>query len=200
MDSYHHGNLKADLLAKARVLIEKSPSGEAPSLRELARQAGVSPTAVYHHFPSKEDLLAEVGAALLEELLAVWEPLGIEDLGYAYLQFFRDHPTALGLLFGPKLRKVPRIRLLQERAYAILVSRLPPSPDGQPDHTAGLALWALVQGLAHLYAAGALGSDPVECPGGPALWYQEPKSVLAALAPLLQRMLTPGASDESSFS
>lgn len=189
MDSYHHGNLRADLLARARVLIEQSPAGEAPSLRELARWAGVSPTAVYHHFPSKEDLLAEVGASLLEELMTQWESLTLEELGPAYLRFFRNHPSALSLVFGPRLRKVPRIRDLQDQAYLALVTRLPPRPDGEPNHEAGLAVWALVQGLAHLYAAGALGADPQECPGGPDLWYQEPEAVLVALTPLINKML-----------
>ncbi|MFH2114481.1 MAG: TetR/AcrR family transcriptional regulator [Spirochaetota bacterium] len=188
MDAYHHGNLKADLLTRARTMIETVP-GAAPSLRELARQAGVSATAVYHHFPSKEDLLAEVGASLLEELMADWDRLTLEELGQAYLGFFRSHPSALGLVFGPRLRKVPRIRELQDKAYTALIERLPPGPDG-PDHRAGLAVWALVQGLAHLYADGALGADPEECPGGPALWYQEPPAVMAALAPLLEKMLT----------
>lgn len=191
MDTYHHGNLKADLLARAKALIEASPSGELPSLRELARQVGVSPTAVYHHFPAKEDLMTEVGASLLEELMAGWEGLTLEELGPAYLEFFRRHPSALGLIFGPRLRKVPRIRDLQDRAYQSLVERLPPGPQGEPDHRVGLALWALVQGLAHLYAAGALGADPAECPGGPELWYQEPPAIIEALAPLLDRLVKP---------
>lgn len=188
MDAYHHGNLKADLLIRARALIETNP-GEAPSLRELARQAGVSATAVYHHFPSKEDLLAEVGASLLEELMSGWESLTLEEIGPAYLGFFRRHPSALGLVFGPRLRKVPRIRDLQDKAYAALVGRLPPGPDGQPNHPVGLAIWAMVQGLAHLYASGTLGADPVVCPGGPDLWYQEPEVVMTTLAPLLDKLL-----------
>lgn len=189
MDTYHHGNLKAELLTRARAMIEATGTAEAPSLRELARQTGVSPTAVYHHFASKEELLAAVGADLLEELLAVWEPLSLEEMGPAYLTFFRAHPTALGLLFGPRLRQVPRVRELQDRAYEALVRRLPPGPGG-PDHAAGLALWALVQGLAHLYSAGVLGSDPEVCPGGPGLWYQEPAAVMTALAPRIEKLLS----------
>lgn len=191
MDSYHHGNLKADLVARARVLVEASATAEPPSLRELARQAGVSATAVYHHFASKDDLLTEVAVAMLSDLVANWRTLGLAALGPAYLRFFRDHPQALGLLFGARLRAVPRVRQLQDEAYAALVGQLPPTPEGQPDHGAGLFVWALVQGLAHLFAAGALGAEREDCPGGPDLWYQEPEAVLAALSPFLDKALAP---------
>jgi len=191
MDSYHHGNLRADLVSRARALVEGN-SSEVPSLRELARQAGVSPTAVYHHFPSKEDLLAEVATQMLEDLVSSWHGLSLPSLGPAYLRYFRDHPSALGLLFGPRLRSVPRIRELQDQAYQALVGQLPPTPEGTADHRAGLLVWALVQGLAHLFSTGALGADAVECPGGPDLWYQEPEQVLETLAPLLDRMVRPG--------
>lgn len=189
MDSYHHGNLRADLVSRARALVEGSPSAEVPSLRELARQAGVSATAVYHHFPSKEDLLAEVATQMLEDLVSSWQSLSLSSLGPAYLRYFRDHPSALGLLFGSRLRSAPRIRELQDQAYQALVGQLPPTAEGTADHRAGLLVWALVQGLAHLFSTGALGAHVAECPGGPDLWYQEPEAVLEALAPLMDKIL-----------
>lgn len=189
MDSYHHGNLRADLIARARALVENSPTAEAPSLRELARQAGVSATAVYHHFSSKEDLLAEVAVAILEDLVQNWRGLSLAALGPAYLRYFRDHPSSLGLVFGSRLRALPRIRELQDQAYQALVGQLPRTAKGELDHEAGLVVWALVQGLAHLFATGALGADPEDCPGGPELWYREPEAVLEALAPTLDKLL-----------
>lgn len=188
MDTYHHGNLKAELLTLARTVLEAT--GEAPSLRELARRAGVTPTAVYHHFASKEVLLAEVAESWLEELLASWEGLSLEAMGETYLGFFRAHPPALGLLFGTGVTRTPRLQALQERAYAALVHRIP-RRDGGLDHTTGLAFWALIQGLAHLYTTGVLGADPEACPGGPELWYQDPQPLLAALGPVFDRLLAP---------
>jgi len=46
--TYHHGDLRAALVAAGLAMLE---AGEPFSLRALARQAGVSPTAPYRHFP-----------------------------------------------------------------------------------------------------------------------------------------------------
>src|SRR4029434_3221836 len=56
---YHHGNLRQALLNGAIDLIaEGGPT--AFTLREVARQAGVSHNAPYRHFHDKDDLIAAV--------------------------------------------------------------------------------------------------------------------------------------------
>ncbi len=55
---YHHGNLRQALIDAALELItEKGPTGF--TLSEAAKQAGVTPAAVYRHFEGREDLIAE---------------------------------------------------------------------------------------------------------------------------------------------
>ena len=55
---YHHGNLRQTLVDTALLLIEtKGPTGF--TLFEVAKNAGVAPAAVYHHFVSRNDLTAE---------------------------------------------------------------------------------------------------------------------------------------------
>lgn len=55
---YHHGNLRQALVDAALELItEKGPTGF--TLSEAAKQAGVTPAAVYRHFEGREDLIAE---------------------------------------------------------------------------------------------------------------------------------------------
>ena len=55
---YHHGNLREALVNSCLKLIEeKGPTGF--SLSEAAREAGVTPAAVYRHFAGREDLIAE---------------------------------------------------------------------------------------------------------------------------------------------
>ncbi|MGB1907401.1 MAG: TetR/AcrR family transcriptional regulator, partial [Spongiibacter sp.] len=50
--SYHHGDLRSELLdAAARLLREEGEAGL--SMRRLAQELGVSRTAPYHHFADK---------------------------------------------------------------------------------------------------------------------------------------------------
>src|ERR1700733_7896727 len=60
-DSYHHGALREALLTASLQLIEAEGIG-AVSLRRVAREAGVSPGAPYHHFPDRASLLAALSA------------------------------------------------------------------------------------------------------------------------------------------
>ena len=55
---YHHGNLRQALVEAALALItEKGPQGF--TLSEAAKEAGVTPAAVYRHFAGRDDLIAE---------------------------------------------------------------------------------------------------------------------------------------------
>ena len=55
---YHHGNLRQALVDAALMLIEqRGPTGF--TLSEAAKQAGVTPGAVYSHFDGREALIAE---------------------------------------------------------------------------------------------------------------------------------------------
>src|ERR1700748_988092 len=53
---YHHGNLRAALLAQAEQPV-RDRGLQALSLRELAREAGVSHAAPRRHFPDRQALL-----------------------------------------------------------------------------------------------------------------------------------------------
>ena len=66
---YHHGDLRTALLAAAIREIE-SVGVEHLSLRSLATEVGVSPSAAYHHFADKDALIAAVaqqGFVMLEQ-------------------------------------------------------------------------------------------------------------------------------------
>src|ERR1700736_4378582 len=64
---YHHGNLRAALLAQAERTVRERGVQDL-SLRELAREVGVSHGAPRRHFPDRQallDALAEAGFARL---------------------------------------------------------------------------------------------------------------------------------------
>lgn len=96
--SYHHGDLRAELIRAAAAAVEEG-GPDAVSLRELAEGLGVSTAAPYRHFKDRRALLAEVAAR------------GFADLARAYAtaQAQAPDPRAamrasarayLGLAFG----------------------------------------------------------------------------------------------------
>jgi AcrR family transcriptional regulator len=107
-DTYHHGNLKNELIENAiRIISEKGFDGL--SLRRISAQCGVSHNAVYRHFESKERLIEccreHVTETLTENLkrsiegLDNTDPETVNKLGYAYIQFYREHPTYFSFLY-----------------------------------------------------------------------------------------------------
>ena len=96
---YHHGDLRRALVDAARRLLEaEGPS--ALSLRAVAREAGVSPAAPYHHFKDKAELLSCGGPGGPGQ--AGWRWRGQGDHGlhqltawHAHVCFARDNPAPL---------------------------------------------------------------------------------------------------------
>ena len=66
-ENYHHGDLQAALTDSAIDLVRKTGPDHL-SLRAVAEQVGVSPSAVYHYFPDKDSLISAVGAKLFVDL------------------------------------------------------------------------------------------------------------------------------------
>ena len=67
VDRYHHGNLHSALL-QAGLNAARVGGPAALQLRELAVASGVSPSAVYRHFPDMAHLSAEVSRSAREAL------------------------------------------------------------------------------------------------------------------------------------
>lgn len=102
--AYHHGSLREDLLAAAaRVVAERGPSGL--SLRELARDLGVTHTAPRHHFGDKRGVLTALAAQghrlLAGRLVAAGDDF--LESGVAYVRFALDHPGHFAVMFRPDL-------------------------------------------------------------------------------------------------
>jgi len=111
---YHHGDLHASLLAATRDLVRRAgPS--AVTLRDVARRAGVSEAAPYHHFANKAELLlatAASGFAVLEKRLraaaeaATSARTRMVALAAAYVAFAIDEPGYFRLLFGAHIAEL----------------------------------------------------------------------------------------------
>jgi len=167
---YHHGNLRRALLDATLQLIDER-GVEGLTLREVARQAGVSAAAPYHHFADKAALVAALATegyvALTAALHAAWaaedDPAErIAALGVAYVRFAVAHPAAFRLMFRPELRG-PRedapLAQATAAAYGVLVAGIRVAQDAgviAPGDPAPLVLaaWATVHGLAVLLVDG----------------------------------------------
>jgi AcrR family transcriptional regulator len=109
--SYHHGDLRAELLRATLELIEADGLG-AVSLRKVAKAAGVSPGAPYHHFADRAALLSAVAAhgfVLLSERITAaragvdGSAAAIRAVLLGYLGFAQEQPGYFGLMFRPEL-------------------------------------------------------------------------------------------------
>lgn len=164
--SYHHGDLRRELLGAAgEILEEQGP--EALSLREAARRAGVSHNAPYRHFANREALLAALateGFSALGESLA--REAGVE-VGARYVRFALDHPQRFRLMFGGlvSIEAHPELRGEASRVFDGLQRSFSTTGSPKQAATAAAAAWSLVHGLAQLLLDGhlrrAAGRDPV---------------------------------------
>ena len=158
---YRHGNLPNAMRAAARAILDEA-GPDAVGLRETARRVGVSATAAYRHFTSKEDLLASVAAEGFRELAASLEaaaggPNPLVGVGLAYVEFALQKRGLFRLMFGPILverAKYPALSEAAQGAFDVLqrVGGLGARP--REENPPAMAAWGLVHGLSALFIDG----------------------------------------------
>lgn len=164
---YHHGDLRTALIdAAARMAAEQGPA--AVTLREVARRAGVSQAAPYHHFADKAALLAGVadeGFRLFDAHQAAALAQAPDDpverlaaLGVSYVRFALASPHYFQVMFRPSLvaaTRTPEFEALAGGTFERLLTTTTAArvACGQHDadpYPAALAMWAVPHGLAGL--------------------------------------------------
>src|SRR5258706_3008989 len=127
---YHHGQLRTALLEQAeRTLRERGVQDL--SLRELAREVGVSHGAPRRHFPDRQallDALAEAGFARLgAELRRAVDGAGedfearLQPTAAAYVRFPPRDAALLELIFAGKYSDKPQtLPAASDRAFPVL--------------------------------------------------------------------------------
>ena len=167
---YHHGHLRDTLLDAADAFLATHDAATL-TLRELAKAAGVSHAAPYHHFAGRDELLAGVaehafdrlGDALAAAAAAPDAAHALLDIGEAYVREAVAHPAQFRLMFGPMLaRKAqhPGLKRAAERAFTVLLEA---ASRHAPERGLELALagWSLSHGAANLAIDGAFGGLPI---------------------------------------
>lgn len=177
MPPYHHGDLPAALVRAARELLRENPTHE-PSLREVARAAGVSHAAPYRHFATSAALRDQVGIQLLDELAdtlsaAVTSAKDPEDalraLAHAYLRHMLSSPAEVKLIFEHRPGEPPSAEVMAaaDRTYGVLMEAIVSGQRagafvaGDPVDLANTH-WALMQGVISLYTLGKLTATTVD--------------------------------------
>ncbi len=178
---YHHGNLRQALVDAALELIrEKGPTGF--TLSEAAKQAGVTPAAVYRHFEGREDLIAEgalqgyeIFADVMQFAYDSGQPSALaafEATGRAYLAFARKYPGHYIAMFesGISVNRTPelaaaatRARGVLEKAAADLSQHIPPEKR-PPAAMFSAHIWAMSHGVVELFARNAPGTQAPYAP------------------------------------
>ena len=63
----------SERIAKAALLILEAEGPEAVSMRRVAQAVGITPMAIYHHFPNRESLLDSITDREFEKFLGYIE-------------------------------------------------------------------------------------------------------------------------------
>lgn len=160
-------DLRKKLIRTGAKLLKKVPA-QSLSLRQVAREAGVSQAAPYRHFEDKEGLLAAIaseGFALLRT--AMQQSSGrsataknrFRAMGHAYVGFGEKHPEHLRLMFGPYVTpgpKHPELFANGKLAFLTLVRMVQQLQTegtigpGDPFHRA-MHIWMSIHGFSILY-------------------------------------------------
>lgn len=176
--NYHHGDLKNALVDAATRLIEtKGLPGL--SLRGVAREAGVSQAAPYHHFKDKEALVAEVCCLGFCELgdrmrAAIGEAPSVLDaldqVGHAYIVFAMERRAYFSIMWGSNVEDKSDYPRLQEEAHCtfeMLVGLIAKGqaageirPGAPVEHA--MAAWAAVHGAASLLVDKGIDNDTMQ--------------------------------------
>ncbi len=164
--SYHHGNLREELIEKGIELINEEGE-EKLSLRKVAKMCGVSNAAPYTYFKKKSDLLYAMSDY-------IWGILAVEldrtrkkyenqedllvKLGKTYVMFFCENHKYYHFMISRKNMKInlfskfSKIENNNEKAFSILkieaikiLEKMGVPNQAMQDKI--IAMWALVQGL-----------------------------------------------------
>lgn len=161
---YHHGALREALVSAAIALLDE---GSPLSLRAVARRAGVSHAAPYHHFSDRRALVAAVAEEGLVRLRSCLARAGevyseepgrrLLEVGVAYVRFALEHRPLFRLIFSSELSNregLPELQAAYAGTWQMLTEMAGElrGPGNDPDSLASFALrgWAMVHGLANL--------------------------------------------------
>jgi AcrR family transcriptional regulator len=168
---YHHGDLREALIKAAMEILEER-GHEALTLREVARNVGVSHAAPYHHFQDKKALFDSVamrGFQMLKQSMeraaAEKSPLdGLQAYGLAYTGFAQTHPALFRLMYtqvgGGKTAQGTEDGIVDDLTLDGICRAL--GCGREQARRINLLLWSCMHGLSMLWLDGQLKDGRLE--------------------------------------
>jgi len=174
---YHHGNLRAELLEQAERVVRERGVAEL-SLRELAREIGVSHAAPRRHFADRQALLDALALEGFErlgrELRKALDGAGagfddrLRASALAYVRFATRHAALVDLMFAAKHREGSEgLREAANRSFVALLTMIAEAQAAGElvpgDHERiGTTIFATLQGLTAMANGGMLAPEELE--------------------------------------
>lgn len=205
---YHHGNLRQCFIDAACEHL-KHASAESLSLRDLARKIGVSQTAHYRHFKSKNTLFAAVaihGFELLHRAIQeAQEKHGSDfsstftEVGLAYVNWAISNPEIYQLLYDSSMVDIaqhPDLQLAIRQSFEDLTNLIEQGIAlgffiARPVTELAGAMWVCVHGIASLLMTRSkmLSSEEIDNPAMQAvgLISQDPRATIELLIQSIRR-------------
>ena len=159
MKSYHHGNLKEELIDCACRLCERDGYTKL-SIRSLAKESGVSQTAPYRHFETKEALYASVATYGFKKLSNACHidakknvtKKQLVEIGCRYIEFGLENANTYDLMFGKAVgnfANYPKLLEAADKTYDSFRLSFSKLANDSEDIIAFkcLTLWSMVHGL-----------------------------------------------------
>ena len=160
---YHHGDLSRALVEAASRLLARE-GASALSLRAVAREAGVSAAAPYHHFKDKNELLnavaklgfEQMGEAMHNSIENAASPAErLNAVGVAYVSFARENNALYKVMYEAGRDRDSRTAPSGETEGLSLVMQsirdnAPPNAADIDIQLAQIAGWCAAHGLAEM--------------------------------------------------
>ena len=179
MKTYHHGNLKQELIDCACRLCERDGYTKL-SIRSLAKESGVSQTAPYRHFETKEALYASVATDGFKKLhRACYIDINkkvtkkhLVEKGCKYIEFGLNNANTYDLMFGTAVGDFSNYPELLESAnstYENMKSAFSKLANEDDEAIAFkcITLWSMIHGLVGILRKVQLVGDNYEEDIGP---------------------------------
>lgn len=171
---YHHGDLRSAALAAGMRRIGERDQPDI-GLRALARDLGVSATALYRHFPNKDALLDALAKESLDRLGANQAEAaravgggrqGFGEVGVTYVEWAVENPALMRLIYS----RVGIVDLSDDNPAGLneafrqlrggIAAMMPETMSAEQRKIAALHSWSLVHGLTMLILDGQVEYDP----------------------------------------